>query len=280
MDLREVLKDTKNRYERGEINEGQYEELKGKILSEYIKTKRVPEATSLPLSHTSTELYQVLGLQPNATEQEIRQSYHKLSLKHHPDKNKGTETEVWYKVSQAYEVLSNKDKRAVYDRFGPDFELIYQIPHFIASKEAAFNMYVSGDPWVPYIGELELGFLVISFTQQGKEMENAKEINRRQHLNRISILANYLKDKISKYAKHSTKPQDISQAQTPFIKGTNKIVWNLGKSEIMNTIKEVCDLILDDQSIAQAERNNSAEFLKLLGNIWVECSKVDTGKRK
>ncbi len=66
------------------------------------------------------DFYEVLGLSKNASDDEIKKSYRKLAKKYHPDLNPGNkETEAKFKeVSEAYEVLSDKSKKANYDRFG------------------------------------------------------------------------------------------------------------------------------------------------------------------
>ena len=73
------------------------------------------------------DYYEVLGVSKNATEQEIKSAYRKLAVRYHPDKQAGKsdaekkEAEEKFKeCSEAYEVLSDKDKRANYDRFGFD----------------------------------------------------------------------------------------------------------------------------------------------------------------
>ncbi|CAF0935789.1 unnamed protein product [Brachionus calyciflorus] len=65
--------------------------------------------------------YEILELKKNATEQDIKKSYRKLALKWHPDKNPSNqkEAEVKFKeISEAYEVLSDKTKREMYDKYG------------------------------------------------------------------------------------------------------------------------------------------------------------------
>jgi molecular chaperone DnaJ len=66
------------------------------------------------------DYYEVLGVSKNADEAEIKKAYRKLALKFHPDKNPGDATaeEKFKEAAEAYEVLSNQEKRAQYDRFG------------------------------------------------------------------------------------------------------------------------------------------------------------------
>jgi molecular chaperone DnaJ len=69
---------------------------------------------------TKRDYYEVLGVARGAAEDEIKKAYRKLAVKFHPDKNPGNKEaeEKFKEVGEAYEVLSNADKRAAYDRFG------------------------------------------------------------------------------------------------------------------------------------------------------------------
>ncbi|KAI5281541.1 hypothetical protein KEM52_003892 [Ascosphaera acerosa] len=72
-----------------------------------------------------TKLYDVLSISPSASADEIKRAYKKAALKHHPDKNKNDPkaAEIFKEVSQAYEILSDPEKRKLYDQYGLDFIL-------------------------------------------------------------------------------------------------------------------------------------------------------------
>lgn len=73
----------------------------------------------------NTELYDILGVDKTSNEEDIKKAYRKLALKYHPDRN-GNKTEEekkeaegkFKKISMAYDVLNNKEKRETYDKFG------------------------------------------------------------------------------------------------------------------------------------------------------------------
>lgn len=70
------------------------------------------------------DYYEILGVSKDADEKEIKSAYRKLAKKYHPDLNKGDDkaAEKFKEVSEAYEVLSDKDKRKKYDTFGSNYD--------------------------------------------------------------------------------------------------------------------------------------------------------------
>jgi molecular chaperone DnaJ len=68
------------------------------------------------------DYYEVLGVPKNASEDDIKKAYRKLAMKYHPDRNQGDEAkkaeEKFKEAKEAYEMLSDADKRAAYDQYG------------------------------------------------------------------------------------------------------------------------------------------------------------------
>ena len=73
------------------------------------------------MAETKRDYYEVLGVQKNATDEELKKAYRQLAKKYHPDANPNNKEEAEKKfkeVNEAYEVLSDKQKRSIYDQFG------------------------------------------------------------------------------------------------------------------------------------------------------------------
>ncbi|MDI6734142.1 MAG: J domain-containing protein [Patescibacteria group bacterium] len=67
------------------------------------------------------DYYKILGISRNASEEDIKKAYRKLAHQFHPDKAGGNEIK-FKEINEAYQILSNKEKRAQYDRFGQTFD--------------------------------------------------------------------------------------------------------------------------------------------------------------
>lgn len=76
---------------------------------------------------TSEDFYKILGLAKTATEEDIKKAYKKQAIRWHPDKHQAKSEEdrkkaeeVFKKIGEAYETLSDKEKRVIYDRYGKE----------------------------------------------------------------------------------------------------------------------------------------------------------------
>ncbi|KAG9767614.1 DnaJ-domain-containing protein, partial [Aureobasidium melanogenum] len=102
-----------------------------------------------------TSYYDALGVKPDASELEIKKAYRKLAITTHPDKNPGDETAHarFQAVGEAYQVLSNKETRAAYDKYGKGKAMPSQ---GFEDPAEFFSMIFGGDAFVDLIGELTL----------------------------------------------------------------------------------------------------------------------------
>ena len=71
---------------------------------------------------TKRDFYDILGVPKNASEEDIKKAYRKLAMKHHPDRNQGDDAkkseDKFKEAKEAYEMLSDPQKRAAYDQYG------------------------------------------------------------------------------------------------------------------------------------------------------------------
>nr|QBK92234.1 MAG: chaperone protein [Pithovirus LCPAC304] len=86
------------------------------------------------------DYYAVLGVAKTATQKEIKKAYRGLAIKYHPDKNPGNKEaeETFKEVAEAYEVLSDKEKRVKYDRFGKQG---LKGHHFASAEDMFHNIF-------------------------------------------------------------------------------------------------------------------------------------------
>ena len=68
------------------------------------------------------DYYEILGISRTATKEEIKRAYRKLAMKYHPDRNPGNKEaeEKFKEINEAYQVLIDDEKRAIYDRYGKE----------------------------------------------------------------------------------------------------------------------------------------------------------------
>jgi molecular chaperone DnaJ len=127
------------------------------------------------------DYYEVLGVSRNASQEEIKKAFHKLAHKHHP--HKGGDEGKFKQINEAYQVLSNKEKRDQYDRFGRvsengqnapnwgDFNWSWGNPFSNKESEVEFDLGDIGD-----IFEDFLGFGRSRSSSRRKDLKRGKDI--------------------------------------------------------------------------------------------------------
>src|SRR4030042_1581895 len=92
------------------------------------------------------DYYAILGAGRSAPEKEIKQAYRRLARKYHPDVNPGDKaTEEYFKtVNEAYEVLSDKEKRRKYDQYGEQWQYADQFAQQAARQQPPFRDFGQG----------------------------------------------------------------------------------------------------------------------------------------
>ena len=102
------------------------------------------------------DYYETLGVLKSASADEIKKSYRRLAMKHHPDRNADDESaEAKFKAAkEAYEVLSDANKRATYDQFGHDGLNVGQGGHGGFSAEGFGDIFgdIFGDAFGDILG--------------------------------------------------------------------------------------------------------------------------------
>ncbi|CAJ0633657.1 14269_t:CDS:2 [Entrophospora sp. SA101] len=201
MDLKTKLEEIKRQLENGEINIQEHKKRHESIMKKWLNGSNETEHFNVVNEPEETSLYDILQLKKGATDAEIKKSFKDLALKHHPDKNGNTKTEEWNKLLKAYEILSDNDKRFLYDNHGT-------INNSLGNK-TSFNQYVGGDSWKAYIGDLEIGLFLFSYVEEEKSPEltnlTSAEQKKRRHDIRVSDIVQTLQSKLSQFSKQNDK---------------------------------------------------------------------------
>jgi curved DNA-binding protein len=104
------------------------------------------------------DYYNILGVSRSATERDIKQAYRKLARQHHPDVNPGDKSaeEKFKQINEAYEVLSDKEKRRKYDKYGDQWQYADQFEKAQRQQQASGWDFSQGGQRV-YFSEEDVG---------------------------------------------------------------------------------------------------------------------------
>ncbi|CAD2109726.1 DnaJ protein, putative [Plasmodium vinckei] len=156
-----------------------------------------------------TTYYDILEVNPNATQKTIKLNYYKLALRYHPDKNPNDdEAKIKFqKINEAYQVLSDEEKREEYDRFG----LNATNGMFMLDPSVLFVLLYSSEELKDYIGTLRIAYYIQMIYNSSDSIEDLhavrniikKEIDLEQKQREVK-LALLLRDKLKLYMEDET----------------------------------------------------------------------------
>ena len=138
----------------------------------------------------SKDYYQILGVNRNASEKEIKQAYRRLARRYHPDINPGDKSaEAKFKeINAAYEVLSNPEKRKKYDQFGEQWEYAEQFAKSRGQERVRWDfgrggttfeygdLSDFGDIFSRLFGDSDIDFRSRRKPRRGRDIESSIEI--------------------------------------------------------------------------------------------------------
>jgi X-domain of DnaJ-containing/DnaJ domain len=140
-----------------------------------------------------TELYDILGVPPTATVGEIKSAYRKAALRTHPDRNTGSDGSEFKKVGEAFQVLSDDEKRLLYHRHGKDGVDDSQL----VSADVLFTLMLAPKGFKPIIGDVAHATSLSMGSSGGEEETKARvaEFNK----SRVAELASLLVLRVEPY---------------------------------------------------------------------------------
>lgn len=151
-----------------------------------------------------TGLYDSLGVEPSATESQIKKAYYKQALKYHPDKNPGdAEAQAKFQsLSRAYEILSDPKSRERYDETGS----VEEQPESAVDPKMFFEMIFGSEKFEKFVGELQLA----SVMKEEDHVVDVVEADFRQRQRCVRLAANLVDDILAPYVSGSMDAKQFS----------------------------------------------------------------------
>ncbi|GAM28465.1 hypothetical protein SAMD00019534_116410 [Acytostelium subglobosum LB1] len=188
-------------------------------------------------SEEKVDYYEVLKVSKTATQAEIRKAYYKLATEYHPDKNRNDAyaEEMFKKISEAYQVLSDPDKRKQYDQFGFD-----AFNENMIDPVQLFRMVFGGGQFQNFFGDLTFYDLFAQATTAGEAPQPNPEEMEKKHKERIDQLTKQLIIMVEPY---------VNGNQSSFEK------------------------IMTEQATEMAQAPGGPDLLALLGYVYIQEAK-------
>ncbi|KAI8331978.1 X-domain of DnaJ-containing-domain-containing protein [Choanephora cucurbitarum] len=256
--IRETTKNFREADVKAEHFERKVQQLESLYSDQEKKNEELKQKIAELQAHVYTSYYDLLGVSVDAQPIQIKKAYRyrkKKDFVYHPDKNKEADAEEKFKeISEAYQVLSDPQLRAAYNKYGKDKELAPE--GGFADPREYFQQMFGGDAFRSIIGDLAVGEMFSDAQQEElekKEQDDAssdkKSMNKeqmekmqKQQQERVDKLAENLKMKLAMFAESSGDQQAINDFQEVIKKEAEKLKNESYGIELLHSIGGVYSL--------------------------------------